>query len=125
MANHKVVICDDKRLEAQSLRQMLEGGGIKVAHICSNGKELMEWLKENPRTVDGIILDIVMPVMDGYAAFFEVRKIEPRVKVVFVSIENSAPLIKNLLGLGAADFIARPVKRDTLIPRVKKALSRD
>ena len=124
MADPRVIVCEDKSIEVQSVRQMLEGGGIRVVHSCSNGRELLEWLGKNPRTVDGVILDIVMPVMDGYAAFFEIRKLEPALKIIFLSIENSAPLVRSLLAEGAADFIARPVKRDVIVDRVRRALKR-
>ena len=97
---------------------------MKVVHICGNGQELLEWLRANPGSVDLVLLDIVMPVVDGYAAFHELKQLEPELKVIFISVENSAPLIKTVLSMGALDFITRPIKRDALVERVVKALNR-
>lgn len=120
----RILICDDKGFEAMEYRQILESRGMKVLQVFSNGYELLEWVRKNPRTADVVLLDIIMPVVDGYAAFHELRKLAPEIKVVFVSVENSAPLIKSVLAMGALDFITRPVKRDVLAERLFKALGK-
>ncbi|MCB1164664.1 MAG: response regulator [Leptospiraceae bacterium] len=124
MATPRILICDDKNFEALEYRQILEARKMKVVHICANGQELLEWLRANPKSVDLLLLDIVMPVVDGYAAFHELKQLEPELKVIFISVENSAPLIKTVLSMGALDFITRPIKRDALVERVVKALNR-
>ena len=120
----RILICDDKNFEALEYRQILESRGLRVVKIFSNGQELLEWVRQNPRSADIVLLDIIMPVLDGYAAFHELRKEAPDLKVIFISVENSAPLIKTVLAMGALDFITRPVKRDVLAERLLKAVGR-
>ncbi len=121
---YRIAICDDKRIDAQQMRQILESRSFKVVEVFDNGRALVEWYKQNPGGVDAILLDIVMPVLDGYAAFFELRELTPKTRIVFVSIENSAPLIKNLVEKGAYDFITKPIKRDLLIERITRVVHR-
>ncbi|HBS05317.1 MAG TPA: hypothetical protein DEA96_10145 [Leptospiraceae bacterium] len=122
--NPRILICDDKNFEALEFRQILESRKFKVLQVCRNGKELLDWVRNNPKSADVVIMDIIMPVVDGYAAFHELKKLAPEIKVIFVSVENSAPLIKTVLAMGALDFITRPVKRDVLAERVIKALEK-
>ncbi|MBU41839.1 MAG: hypothetical protein CMN76_01355 [Spirochaetaceae bacterium] len=122
--NPRVLICDDKNFEALEYRQILESRKIKVLQVFSNGHDLLDWVRKHPKEADVVLLDIIMPVVDGYAAFHELRRLAPELKVIFISVENSAPLIKTVLSMGALDFITRPIKRDALAERVLKALSR-
>ena len=122
--NPRVLICDDKNFEALEYRQILESRKIKVLQVFSNGHDLLDWVRKHPKEADVVLLDIIMPVVDGYAAFHELRRLAPELKVIFISVENSAPLIKTVLSMGALDFMTRPIKRDALAERVLKALSR-
>ena len=122
--NPRVLICDDKNFEALEYRQILESRKIKVLQVFSNGHDLLDWVRKHPKEADVVLLDIIMPVVDGYAAFHELRRLAPELKVIFISVENSAPLIKTVLSMGALDFITRPIKRDALAERVLKALRR-
>lgn len=119
---YKIVICDDRAIDAQQMRSFLESRGYKVTHIFTDGRQLVNWYKMNPGEVDAIILDIIMPVLDGYAAFWELMKLQPRPKIVFVSVENTASLIRSVLSQGAADFITKPIKRDVILERISKVV---
>lgn len=121
---YRIAICDDRRTDVVNLRQILESRQFKVVEVFENGRALVEWYKKNAGEVDAIILDIIMPVLDGYAAFFELIKITPRPRIVFVSVENTAALIKKLIERGAYDFITKPIKRDVIIDRVSRVVRR-
>lgn len=121
---YTVVICDDKRTDAQTVRQALESRSYKVKEIFENGRDLINWYHQNAGDVDVIVLDIVMPVLDGYAAFFELMKIEPKPRIVFVSVENTSSLIKSVLSLGAYDYLTKPLKRDVILERIGKVVRR-
>jgi len=123
---YKVVICDDKRIDQQQVRQFLESRKFEVVYVCENGRMLVDWIKSNPTTADVIILDIIMPVLDGYAAFWELKELNlnPFPRIVFVSVENTASIIKNVVSLGAYDFITKPLKREVVIERVGKVVRR-
>jgi len=119
---YQIVICDDRRLEAQQIRGFLESKKYKVIQVFQNGRELVNWYKNNRDAADLIILDIIMPVLDGYAAFWEIKEIGPPPKILFVSVENTATLIKDVIAQGAVDYIPKPLKRDVILDRVAKAV---
>ncbi len=121
---YQIVICEDKQSDAASVRQILESMGYHVKAMFDNGQDLLDWCKANPGGADCIIMDIIMPKVDGYAAFWELKETGYRTRVVFFSIENTAGIIKNVISLGAYDFITKPFKREVLLERMKKVVHR-
>ena len=119
---YRIVICEDKSSEAMKLKQILESRRYKVVEVFHNGRDLVNWYKDNTGAVDCILLDIIMPTLDGYAAFWELKEVSPFPRIVFLSIENTAAIVKNLIEMGASDFITKPLNRDKILDRVKKAL---
>lgn len=117
----KFLICDDQKIRIQEIRQLL-GANPKytVVETFTNGREVADWVKRNPGKADVLILDIIMPVMDGYAAFFEIKQADPKLKVYFVSVENSPPLIKALAAQGAVGFSPKPLDRNKFVDKIKQ-----
>ena len=123
-AAYKIIICDDKQNEVNQLRQFLEGRGFKVIQTFGDGRSLLNWCADNPGKADLLLLDIIMPTLDGFAAFFELKKIKPDPRVVFISVENPSHVIQYLLKNGAYDYIAKPYDRTKLLNRIKMVLKR-
>ena len=121
---YRVVICDDKRLDVQQIKSVLESKRYKVIEVFENGRELVEWHKHYPGAADLIILDVIMPVLDGYAALWEMKEQGPLPKIVFVSVENTATLIKDVLAQGVLDYLTKPLKREVILERIGKAIRR-
>lgn len=117
----KFLICDDQKIRVQEMRQFL-GANPKytIVETFTNGREVADWVKRNPGKADVLILDIIMPVMDGYAAFFEIKQADPKLKVYFVSVENSPPLVKELAAQGAVGFSPKPLDRDKFVDKIKQ-----
>lgn len=117
----KFLICDDQKIRVQEIRQFL-GANPKysIVETFTNGREVADWVKRNPGKADVLILDIIMPVMDGYAAFFEIKQADPKLKVYFVSVENSPPLVKELAAQGAVGFSPKPLDRDKFVDKIKQ-----
>ena len=93
--------------------------------VVENGRELMKLLNgELKGKADFVLLDIIMPVLDGFAAFHEIRDAKIPVRVIFVSVENSKAVMENVLRLGASGYITKPLDRDTILQKLDEALSR-
>lgn len=121
--SNRFIICDDQKLRVQEIRQILGSSHRnQIVETFANGREVANWVKRNPGKADVLFLDIIMPVMDGYSAFFEIHQADPALKVIFVSVENSPPLIKDLLAHGAAGFVPKPIDREKINAAVAKAL---
>lgn len=120
----RAIICEDKKAEAMKLRQVLESRGYEILAVAENGRELMDLLNgEHKNSVDFVLLDIIMPVLDGYAAFSEIREAGMPVRVLFVTVENSRAVMENVLQLGASAYITKPIDRDTILQKVDEATS--
>ncbi|MEQ9367189.1 MAG: response regulator [Leptospirales bacterium] len=118
------IICEDKKQEAMKLRQILESRGYEILAIAENGRELMGLLTDEFKNkADFVALDIIMPVLDGYAAFTEIREAKLPVRVIFVSVENSRAVMENVMQLGASGYITKPLDRDIVLEKIDKALS--
>ncbi len=121
---YQALICEDKKQEAQRLRQILESRGYHVVDVAENGRDLLRMLEEHRGKIDFVMLDIIMPVLDGYAAFHEMIEQKHSVRTIFLSVENSKAVIESLLRLGAAEYITKPFDRDSVLQKVEKALTK-
>ena len=73
----RLLLVEDNEINQQVAMEILQGVGLKVT-VANNGQEGLEAAKKDP--YDAILMDIQMPVMDGYAATREIRKWERRLK---------------------------------------------
>jgi len=116
----KILITDDSSLLRKKLRAELEELDCEVIE-AKNGKEaVLECLKEKP---DGIILDIVMPEINGVEALRAIREIRPDMQVIMLSSTGSSANLVETLKLGAMDFIQKPYTSEqikTAIGRLRK-----
>jgi len=117
----RILVVDDDHFAQHLMRQMLEPLGYAVL-LAGNGQEAIEAARRSRPQL--ILLDIVMPVMDGFQACARL-KADPdtaHIPVVLVtSLEGREPKISGL-AVGASDFLAKPVDGAELGLRVKNLL---
>jgi len=117
----KILIAEDEPASRFIFATILKDGGYDVI-TCENGYECVEIAKnEKP---DAIILDIQMPVMDGFDVL-ETLKATPEINeipVIVISANSDPQNIKKAFDLGATEFIAKPVNIEELLIRVSTAL---
>jgi two-component system response regulator VicR len=117
-SDKKVLIVDDEPDTLELVKLVLESGGFKT-DIATNGKDALTMIAASKP--DLVLLDIMMPDMDGWDVF---RKIKERVPGIPVAILTAkAQNIDKLLGLHvlkADDYITKPFGKNELIGKVKK-----
>ncbi|HMV45567.1 MAG TPA: response regulator [Leptospiraceae bacterium] len=121
---YSVIIAEPSKFQLKQLQQILESEGYKIIGIAETGRDLINLYKEN-RLVDLIFMEVSLPVMDGYAAFWEMKEqggILP--KIFFISEENSPGVIKSLLDNGAIDYMVKPIKREKVLEKAKIAIEK-
>ena len=107
----RVLITDDSRLLRKKLREELERLDCEVIE-APNGKEAITLVLE--QEPDGVILDIVMPVVGGIEALEFIREVAPDVPVVMLSSMNAPQKLMQCLKMGAIDFIHKPYTKEQI-----------
>jgi two-component system, OmpR family, alkaline phosphatase synthesis response regulator PhoP len=117
-----ILVVDDEKDIVEMLKYNLEREGFTVL-TALNGKKALEQAKNNP---DLILLDIMMPEMDGWEVCKQLMRDErtARIPVIFLTAKGSE--VDEVVGLelGADDYIVKPISIRKLIARVKTALRR-
>jgi len=117
---HRVLIVDDDINICQLLNIYLSKDGFST-EICHNGKDALNTLKREK--FDIVLLDIMMPEMDGIETLTELRR-SSKVPVILVSAKGE-PMDKiSGLDIGADDYVTKPFEPQELISRMKSILRR-
>ena len=114
----RVVIADDHPIFRRGLRQSLEEGtGINVIGEAGDGKAALAMIRNlNP---DVAILDISMPVVDGFAVAREIAKANPDVKVVFLTAHQEESLFDEAMQLGVRGYVLKESSLGEIVSCVK------
>lgn len=114
----KVGLTDDHELMRAGLAQILEATNeIQVVFEASNGIELLECLEKY--TVDVVLLDLEMPIMDGRDVLPKVIALYPDLKVLILSMHDSNSFIVNMMEHGAAGYLLKDMPPSEVIKAVK------
>lgn len=116
-----VLIVDDSKVIRSAIREILELGNIQVTE-ASNGKDALELVYNN--VPDLVLLDVVMPGMDGISVLKTLRKSYSKLQlpVILVTSLGSSSEIVQALDFGANDYVTKPVDFDVLWARVSNQL---
>ncbi|GAB3539973.1 response regulator transcription factor [Pontibacter brevis] len=118
----RVILTDDHNIIRQGLRSLLEGDDdVEVVGEASNGQELLELLDHI--AADVVLMDINMPVMDGYEATKQVKEQFPDVKVLALSMLNSEPFVQKMMENGASGYILKNTGKAELRSAIKLVAS--
>jgi CheY-like chemotaxis protein/signal transduction histidine kinase/CHASE3 domain sensor protein len=111
----KILIVEDDVRNVFALSAVLEPKGAKLV-VARNGREALEQLRKAP-DLDLVLMDIMMPEMDGYEAMREIRK-EPRfakLPIIALTAKAMADDREKCLAAGANDYISKPIDVDKLL----------
>ncbi len=118
-----VLVVDDDMRNSSALSKVLRKRGLRVL-LARDGQHALTQLRAN-LDVDFVLMDIMMPVMDGYEAMREIRK-EPRFSrlPIIALTARAMPNEPNLcLEAGANDYLSKPVDIDVLVAKMSKLAS--
>lgn len=117
----KILVVDDQRIMLNLLCGILEEQNYKVL-TAQDSSEAIKIL--NTQSIDLIILDVVMPGIDGFELCKRIKNISEwkNIPVIFVStLTDSGDIVKGL-EIGGADYILKPIRHEEFVVRVKKQL---
>jgi len=119
--HHKILVVDDERFNVKLLSDILKPSYKVMAAI--NGEQALKAARsDNPPSL--ILLDVMMPEMDGYEVISQLKADEQTrsIPVIFVTALDGVDDKEKGLILGAADFIFKPVSPDAVLTTVAKYL---
>ncbi len=116
-----VLVVDDEEVIRQTASVVLRALGYQVL-LATNGREGLEQYRNNQGRINIVLLDMVMPEMNGVACFREIRKLDPRARVIISSGFARDADITQLLSEGLSGFIQKPYRRVELSRELGRVL---
>jgi two-component system, OmpR family, response regulator MprA len=118
----KVLVVDDERAVRDSLRRALELEGYDV-ELAADGEDALERLAENGEP-DAVVLDILMPKMDGLEVCRRLRREGHRLPVLMLTARDEVENRVSGLDAGADDYVTKPFALEELLARLRALLRR-
>ena len=115
----KVLIVEDAPFIREMIRDILESHDHEIVGEAANGLEAIE--KYKALKPDVVLMDILMPGMDGLSAIMKIMEQDPKAKIIVVSALVKEALRKEAMRAGAVDFVAKPFQVERLLEAVKSA----
>jgi DNA-binding NarL/FixJ family response regulator len=113
-----VAIIDDFPLIRTELRKIVSEAGFSIAFEAGNGRECLQKLATG-NTIPGLcILDIEMPLLNGYDTAREIKKAWPEIKIIMYSVANDEQIKVKSLESGADAFLNKGCEPDELLAAV-------
>ncbi len=119
---YRLLVVDDEEKIRGLIRKYAEFEGHSVTE-AGNGMEAVELFRKDPRAFDLIIMDVMMPELDGFSAAAEIKKISP-VPVLMLSARGEEYDKIHGFELGADDYVVKPFSPKELMLRVNAIMNR-
>jgi DNA-binding response OmpR family regulator len=117
----RVLLAEDDRNLGNILKNFLDAKGYSTT-LCVNGQEAVDACKK--KEFDFCILDIMMPVRDGFYAAKEIRSLNPKIPLMFLTAKTLQEDKLKGFESGADDYITKPFNMDELLMRMQAILRR-
>lgn len=117
-----ILIVDDEEAIRNLVVDMLSMHGYSVV-TAPDGQVALDYYRANWRTIDAVVLDMVMPVMDGPETYRAMKEINPSVRVLLASGYSLNNETRNLLADGVNGFIQKPYRRLQILDRLAAVLA--
>lgn len=115
----KLLIADDHQILLDGLLTMLKGEPqIDVISTAGNGQEVLDKLPS--LEVDVLLMDIQMPVMDGYSAAKIVAEKYPEIKIIILSMHNERVYIERMYSAGISGYLLKSAGKEEIISAIEK-----
>lgn len=116
----KVILVDDHALVLRGLQELLERNGVTVVAALQGGKELLQKLNEYV-AVDVILLDVMMPGMDGIETLKALRNQGVNTPVLMLTMSHDEEHLANALQNGAQGYLLKDMDPEDLLPALSDA----
>lgn len=115
------MVVEDAPFIREMIRDILESHEHQIVAEAANGQEALE--KYQATKPEIVLMDILMPGMDGLSAINKIREVDPQARIIVVSALVKETLKKEALRAGALDFVAKPFQVERLLEAVNAAMA--
>ena len=115
-----ILVAEDDEINYIYIREIFRGTGAVILHAV-NGKEAVEMVQNNDK-IGIVLIDIKMPVMNGYEAIKKIRDLRPHLPIIAQTAFALSDEMVKAFNAGSNDYISKPFKKDQLLDLVKKHL---
>lgn len=120
----KVVIADDHALFRTGVKTSLSSHkDIQLVAEAENGMQLLNLLRH--LKPDIILLDIQMPIMDGYTTLPEIKKLYPEMKIIMLSMNNDPSIITRMMEIGANSYLTKDSDSETIYNAIRTCFEQE
>ena len=119
----RILVVEDERHLADGLRYNLEADEHEV-DLADTGEEALRLLAEQPRRYDLVVLDVMLPGIDGFAVTAELRRLGQYVPVLILTARGRSEDVLSGFGAGADDYLTKPFELPIFLSRVRGLLRR-
>ncbi|MFT4982258.1 MAG: DNA-binding NarL/FixJ family response regulator [Bacteroidia bacterium] len=119
----RILIVDDHEMIRNGLSSLLGGEpDIQVVDVAQNGLDAVQ--KCEASEIDVVLMDIMMPLMNGVEATREIREKKPETRILAVTINDEPRFIKEVLSAGASGYILKHSTKEEIIQAIKDVAAR-
>ena len=120
----RVLVVDDSEINCEVAKRILEADGAQV-HTVADGSEAVQWLGQHAKEVDVVLMDIQMPVMDGYSATHEIRHTLKLTNLPIIALTAGAFKAQEeaALAAGMNAFLSKPYNVEQIIALMRQYIA--
>lgn len=119
MVDIQILIIDDEKVIREGVERALSGKGYTISK-AENGEKGIEMIKEHPFHI--VLLDLMMPGIDGFGVLDWIKKNEPQIQVIVVTGFATVSKAVTAMKQGAFDFVGKPFTPDYIRIVVERAV---
>lgn len=116
-----ILVVEDDETSFMLLSVFLSQGNYKLLY-AANGEIAVDLFREN-RDIDLILMDLKMPVVDGYIATRKIREMDKNIPIIAQTAYALAGDSKKAMDAGCTDYITKPIKKEILLSKVERLLN--
>jgi signal transduction histidine kinase/CheY-like chemotaxis protein len=126
LLNSHVLIVEDNPMNQMIIKMMMRDWANTTIHIANNGQECLDLMKQ--QQMDIVLMDLQMPVMDGYEATQAIKEGQlgvdnAAVPVIVITADTTAASKERIMEIGADDYMNKPIEKELLYEKITTALS--
>ena len=120
----RILIVEDEQQMQDLMRELLESNGFAV-YVVTNGRDAIDYYKNNRDSISLVVLDVMLPELDGRETYYELKKINDRIKVFFCTGFASLVEIQSLIEKENLHALQKPFSPKEFLTIVKEVLDQE